>query len=209
MKTTVLSRVNLTYSLLDLPMLLALICLTALSLGVRNADAVERFDHDTTGFLLNGAHTRATCETCHAHAIFKGTPTRCQGCHGPASSIATTRKGPNHIASVDTCDDCHTEVNWSNARMDHMSVTGSCNTCHNGIQATGKSANHIQSGNQCDQCHRTVAWLPASFDHSSAIGACYSCHNGIIATGKSATHISSSNDCGSCHSTTAWSPASQ
>ena len=184
-----------------------LLLLTAMVFVAQSVSAAEPFNHDTTGFLLNGAHTRVRCETCHVHGIFKGTPLRCQGCHGASATIALTKKGPNHFYTIAACDDCHTEFNWVNARMDHTVVTGTCVSCHNGVLATGKSANHVQSSNQCDDCHITIAWSPARFDHSDVTGPCMSCHNGIIATGKPAGHVPTTDDCSGCHTTNAWIPA--
>jgi hypothetical protein len=203
-----LSRENARFGLLGLCRLIALLCLVGFGLSMQSAQAETKFDHDTTGFLLNGAHTRVSCETCHAYGIFRGTPTRCAGCHGQSGTIATTKKGPNHVQSSDTCDDCHTEFSWSNARMDHTAVTGTCLSCHNGVKAAGKTPNHVQSSDFCGDCHLTVAWAPARFNHSGITGSCYSCHNGTTATGKSNSHILSTNICEDCHhSTTAWLPA--
>ncbi|HED17373.1 MAG TPA: hypothetical protein ENI64_11245 [Gammaproteobacteria bacterium] len=116
-------------------------------------------------------------------------------------------KSTSHILSSNTCDDCHTTVAWKPANVDHGSLTGSCSTCHNGVQATGKNNTHIQSNNTCDDCHTTVAWKPANFDHNSITGSCFTCHNGTTATGKSVTHITSGNTCDDCHTTVAWRPA--
>lgn len=189
--------ISLTWPLITL--------LTLLLTQISHAD--DSFDHDTTGFLLSGAHSRLRCESCHMHGIFKGTPLRCQGCHGQASTIATTRKGPVHIESNEACDDCHTEVSWLNARMDHVAITGSCVSCHNGVKAAGKHSRHVQSHNRCEDCHRTIAWKPARFDHSGITGSCFSCHNGTTAKGKSPNHIQSGNSCEDCHRTTGWVPA--
>lgn len=179
----------------------------AMVLSAHFVAAAEPFNHDTTGYLLNGAHTQVRCETCHVHGIFKGTPQRCQGCHGDAATIALTKKGPNHVTTIAPCDDCHTEFNWANARMDHTVVTGTCLSCHNGVKATGKSVNHVPSADTCDDCHITIAWTPARFDHSGVTGPCMNCHNGVIATGKPPGHIPTTDDCSSCHTTTAWIPA--
>lgn len=169
--------------------------------------AESDFDHDLTGFLLNGTHSRLKCDTCHKHGIFKGTAKNCQGCHGLSGLIATTKKTPNHVESGEQCDDCHTEVSWAGARMDHVAITGSCINCHNGIKAQGKNNGHISSHDRCDECHRTFAWIPARFDHAAITGTCFSCHNGTTARGKSQNHLQSSNTCEDCHRTVAWIPA--
>jgi len=186
----------------------ALLLLSWLVLPVGGAQETgAQFDHDLTGFLLNGAHRRATCDSCHLRGIFKGTPRRCEGCHGRANLMSGQTKPANHIPSTNTCDDCHTEVSWAAVRMDHMAITGACTTCHNNRAATGKSPQHIQTTAPCDECHRTLAWSPARFNHDNVTGTCFSCHNGTTATGKSRNHVQSSNQCEDCHSTRAWLPA--
>jgi hypothetical protein len=39
------------------------------------------FDHARTGFVLDGAHARAACGSCHRNG-FKGVPRQCAACHG-------------------------------------------------------------------------------------------------------------------------------
>ncbi len=172
-----------------------------------SADTSKPFDHFNTGYPLEGAHMQVECETCHVRGIFKGTPTQCSGCHSAGSTISASKKPSHHIQSNENCGDCHTDKNWSSARMDHSSVTGSCLTCHNGTTATGKHALHVQSNNTCEDCHTSSAWIPARFDHSSVTATCSTCHNGTTATGKHATHIQSNNTCDDCHTSSAWIPA--
>jgi len=162
------------------------------------------FNHLSTGFPLTGAHFRVNCEQCHVGGTFRGTPRRCFFCHrsgGIASSVASVR----HIRTDNVCNNCHTTQSWGSVvRVDHNSVSGSCSSCHNSIQAKGKGARHIQSSSQCDSCHTTARWTSARFDHSRVTGTCSSCHNGTTATGKGATHLQSSNTCDDCHVTTSW-----
>ncbi|HHJ13766.1 MAG TPA: hypothetical protein ENJ79_05220 [Gammaproteobacteria bacterium] len=128
----------------------------------------------------------------------------CFNCHN--GNIATG-KPANHIASSNTCDDCHTTNAWSPAVFDHNSVSpGTCNSCHNGSTATGKPGNHIQTNAQCDVCHSTRGWTPANFDHNSVTGSCNSCHNGTTATGKPGNHFVTSQQCDICHDTRGWTP---
>jgi len=89
----------------------------------------------------------------------------------------------------------------------HPEVTGTCESCHNGVDATGKSASHIPTSESCDACHTMDAWLPGSrVDHTQVIGACSSCHDGVIASGKSPNHIPTTEPCDTCHLTTFWVP---
>jgi len=135
------------------------------------------------------------------HADVLGT---CFSCH---NGTTATGKTAGHIASDNTCDDCHTTTAWLPAVFDHGSVApGTCSTCHNGVTATGKTSNHIQTSAQCDDCHSTIAWIPASFDHSLVTGSCSSCHNGSTATGKPSGHFITSLQCDECHTTNSWLP---
>ncbi|MDQ1362325.1 MAG: Cytochrome protein [Pseudomonadota bacterium] len=165
------------------------------------------FDHDKTGYFLNGQHISVACESCHIRGIFRGTPKTCNGCHTQGSPIASSIKSISHVQTRAQCDDCHTESSWDTVRMDHGSLTGSCSTCHNGSSNTGKPANHVASSNECSSCHLSIAWIPARFDHGTITAQCSSCHNGVTATGKTPTHIQSSNTCDDCHGTRGWTPA--
>ena len=46
-----------------------------------NALAQEPFDHFSTGFPLDGAHSVVTCDRCHTGATFQGTNPSCISCH--------------------------------------------------------------------------------------------------------------------------------
>jgi len=41
-------------------------------------------------------------------------------------------------------------VTWEEVRFDHAAVTGSCSSCHNGIEATGVPDGHFNSSSKCD-----------------------------------------------------------
>lgn len=177
------------------------------------APAAERsgsdFNHLSTGFPLTGAHAQASCETCHARGVFKGTPRQCIHCHTQGSRMASSTKPPNHVSTSQPCDQCHTStVSWAGARYSHSGIVpGTCMTCHNGTTAQGKSANHVQTTSSCDSCHRTTAWLPAGFNHVGITpGTCATCHNGTTATGKHARHIPTTASCDTCHQTRYWVP---
>ncbi len=192
--------------------LLLLACLWASQTLAQNANSTFRFDHFQTGFALEGVHKTLDCESCHTRGVFKGTPTQCVNCHMDGGAVKASAKHTNHLQTVDTCEDCHTPQEWTFvARVDHLSVLGTCGSCHNesGIYASGLSPNHIPlTDNNCDDCHLTQEWNTVNFDHANVdITTCYRCHDGVTATGKNATHINSSNSCESCHfSTLVWSP---
>lgn len=190
---------------------LALLALLALAwlglLAPRVAPALDprnNFDHLTTGFELLGQHRDLPCESCHANAIFKGTPKDCGACHGVGTVIRATAKPANHILTTDQCASCHTPVGWSPAvNFDHTQTRGSCSTCHNGVQAEGKPPTHIVTDLECDVCHNTLTWAGAVFTHQGITNNCASCHNGINAPGMPANHIPiGAVPCEGCHSNT-------
>jgi len=167
------------------------------------------FDHLLTGFPLFGAHVNVDCGDCHLHGILRGTPTRCDQCHGHPGQRASTYKPANHIQTNQPCDQCHNENIWAGSKFDHSAVApGTCATCHNGSKAPGKPAGHVSTTDSCDECHRTTGWIPAHFKHTNvAPGSCNTCH-GVTATGKPSGHVTTSESCDKCHpSTTSWLPA--
>lgn len=162
------------------------------------------FDHDNTNYLLSDAHLKVACSACHIKDIYKGLSSSCEGCHSLASQIATSSKPPGHIDSNNNCDNCHTEVKWAGARIDHNSLLGQCHECHNNVAAIGKPADHTRTEDSCDSCHTTQSWLISKFDHSFVSGNCFSCHNNTTAAGKSENHTKSSNQCDECHNIGSW-----
>jgi len=130
-----------------------------------------------------------------------GVVANCFSCHNGALAAG---KGPRHIASNNSCENCHTTLAWIPAHFDHRGVTATCASCHNGAAAPGKPTRHIQTNQDCSACHGTIAWAPATFNHTGINATCQSCHNGIAATAKQIGHIPTTRDCGSCHSTLNW-----
>ncbi|MBV8405391.1 MAG: hypothetical protein JO203_14475, partial [Gammaproteobacteria bacterium] len=197
------------------------VLLLALLAGPRvlGADSRASFDHTTTGFELIGQHRDLRCESCHANAMFKGTPTDCGACHGIGTAIRATAKPQSHILSTDQCQACHTPVAWNPAvNFDHTQVRGSCSSCHNGVQAQGKGPTHIRTDLECDACHTTLSWGGAVFTHQGVTSGCSVCHNNVSARGMPAAHfpIDSSagtpTPCEGCHSPTnytAWGPGTK
>ena len=89
-----------------------------------------RFDHSRSAFALDGAHLAVSCDQCHAEK-FRGVPTTCQGCHGPAGDEAHGDFG--------ACEPCHTTAGFKPSQFDHASVsfplvgrhsTLPCQECH-------------------------------------------------------------------------------
>lgn len=166
---------------------------------------ISSFDHFSTGFRLEGAHGRASCDSCHAGGVFKGTPTQCAACHSQGGLVQATPQPPHHITSTNQCLSCHKTFSWTAvARVDHLEVFGSCASCHNNVKAPGQPVNHLPTTADCGSCHRTNTWVGARFTHTGITSGCASCHNGTQAIGKPANHIPASNQCESCHNTSVF-----
>jgi hypothetical protein len=141
---------------------------------------------------------RSTAAAGMSHA---GVTSNCFSCH---NGVLATGKPANHIASNNTCQNCHTTLAWLPARFDHQGVTAMCSTCHNGVLASGKPTQHVQTTQDCAACHGTITWTVATFSHVGVSATCRSCHNGVLAASKPVTHVVTTLDCGSCHSTLNW-----
>ena len=129
-----------------------------------SAEEEADFDHDSTGFILEGKHRFVACESCHVKGSFKTTLPRCSSCHSRVGPISASFKSLNHINSNDQCDDCHTTNTWNFVRrVDHGSVFGNCQSCHNGLTAPlFQGAGHpAPAGSDCSGCHRTNNFIPA------------------------------------------------
>ena len=108
-----------------------------------------KFDHNRTGFILNGAHRSAECASCHRNG-YAGTPTACISCHQTDFNGA---KNPSHAGFPNTCLDCHGESAWQPARFDHNATgfplngahrTATCQSCHrNGYAGTATALSLI------------------------------------------------------------------
>lgn len=179
--------------------------------------STSRFDHSKTGFLLKGAHQKATCEQCHADDVKAPIKDKtCNGCHD--------RQDPHKRSLGERCDQCHSEDGWlENLRFDHdltvfpllgqhasvgcegchadshfRGAPQACNECH------GKDPHKQAFGKQCETCHHPIDWALWQFDHDRQTDflltgshkdlACDSCHKG--GHGKASDTPS---QCGSCH----------
>ncbi|REJ99489.1 MAG: hypothetical protein DWQ36_25370 [Acidobacteria bacterium] len=150
------------------------------------------FEHDLTGFTLDGGHQGLDCVSCHQDG-YEGTPSECFACHEPDFAATVD---PNHVAAgfPTDCESCHTTQAWQPATFDHdltaFALTGGhrdvdCISCHqDGYSGTPSECfachepdylgttdpNHAQAGFEvtCESCHTTQAWQPATFDHDAS-----------------------------------------
>ena len=145
------------------------------------------FDHARTGFLLNGAHAKVACSSCHGSDLSRSLGRTCAACHADA-----------HGGEFGTrCSSCHEEQNWKPLfdvdahRRTNFPLTGRhallpCQECHLDrrdrvfTRATvdcvgchrpaydrtgGASIGHAQAGfsTSCRDCHQPWAWTLARF----------------------------------------------
>ncbi len=183
------------------------------------------FDHSTTGFVLTGAHTSTTCQSCHTSG-YTNTPMACFSCHQSNYQAATN---PNHPAAglPHTCQDCHNTTTFNQSTFNHtttgFTLTGAhvslaCSSCHKGTvtgltpdcyschsqdYANTPDPNHAAQNfsHDCTQCHSTTSWGDANFDHSTTGFALTGAHASVTCQSCHKTgYTNTSTDCYSCHS---------
>jgi hypothetical protein len=159
------------------------------------------FDHDRTGFALEGRHATITCASCHdartarrlagIHVRFKaGTAKRsfpsplagrCLACHDDAHhGVFAHRKGGGD------CGACHVQTKWLPAQYDvrrhnreasfklvGAHVTVPCDGCHKPTGATDDVANFRLKASTCADCHQSKNPHGKQF----AGRACDACHS--------------------------------
>ncbi|MEO8196592.1 MAG: hypothetical protein ABI689_07710, partial [Thermoanaerobaculia bacterium] len=127
------------------------------------------FDHNATGFQLNGAHRSASCTSCHRTG-YAGTSSDCFACH---QSDFTGARNPSHSGFPNSCQDCHGVSAWQPATFDHNS--------------TGFQLNGAHRSATCTSCHRTgYAGTPSD---------CFSCHQSDFTGARNPSHSGFPNSC--------------
>ncbi len=164
-------------------------------------DAMVRFDHRTTAFLLEGKHGTLECGDCHNlgsssgfngnnlktfEAIFKTTSRDCIQCHDNSDIH------PEMFSS--DCETCHTPDGWLPAkyggeRFDHEIRTEFSLTLHqmdfNGEQLLCSDCHHVETldinMHKCINCHETDNEMKIYLqNHQEQFGPeCISCHDGV------------------------------
>jgi hypothetical protein len=153
----------------------------------------HRFDHNRTGFPLQGAHTRVTCRSCHAALDFAGAPTTCAACHGdrhrgelgadclqchtPRSFLDRTAMIRTHTGTrfpldgahlLADCQSCHAPA--AQGRLAFVGRPTQCEGCHLQTYEATRDPDHRAAGlsTDCTSCHSTIAWSRARFDHAAS-----------------------------------------
>jgi hypothetical protein len=149
-----------------------------------------KFDHDTTGFKLMGAHKSVDCKSCHVNNTFKGTSQSCVSCHAEPVSHK-----PHPKTFGNDCSKCHSTVAWKGATL----------TKHT-FPMNHRTRNRQNSA--CAVCH------PATVEVVSATGVamkspsyatytCYNCHHTPEREARrhDRRRVANLNDCAKCHAT--------
>jgi hypothetical protein len=145
----------------------------------------QRFDHTLTDYLLRGKHAKVECAKCHEpKKKYWQAASDCNACH---------RKDDVHKGSLGAkCADCHTEVDWKDARFDHdktrfalkdKHADAKCDACHkkgadykdtprtcigcHRREDDGAKGHKGLYGERCDSCHGAKAWKPSAFNHDA------------------------------------------
>jgi predicted CXXCH cytochrome family protein len=147
-------------------------------------DRMINFDHNQTGYPLEGKHGQIKCTACHTSDNIKDTPKDCKDCH--------TEPTMHHGIFEQKCDGCHTPQSWSPASLNnqsfaHLGSTGfslvlhqidyskqiiTCSTCH----PKDLQIFDIQT---CIDCH-TQHDATFMVDHQKQFGSsCMVCHDGV------------------------------
>ena len=187
------------------------------------------FDHNTTRFVLTGAHRAVSCSGCHGDGVYRGKTMLCAGCH-QARYDASVNPPHKSAAFPTTCEVCHSTSAWTPATFNHSStrfpLTGAhttlaCASCHGDGIYRGKvmtcvgchlakynattNPNHKAANfpTVCESCHTTTRWPGATFNHDGSFFPIYSGkHKGRWTTCADCHTVSTnyaSFSCFSCH----------
>lgn len=127
--------------------------------------ALASFDHALTGFVLDGAHSNASCEQCHGPGPVRADPPRALG------FVADLHQASTEAQRLTECATCHADVHsFSRA-------------------AAGADPGRAQLARECSTCHSTSSFAQverARFDHAAWTGfpldgahaatSCEACH---------------------------------
>ncbi len=146
--------------------------------GWKPARISDRFNHGSTGFVLEGGHAAASCLSCHTSLDFQGVGATCASCHQDV-----------HLGQLGApCADCHTPRSFSDpARMARRHQLGrfplegphlalACAQCHRpGSQGVRQYAN---LPTECSECHQAAFAATTNPDHVAAAFPrnCLNCH---------------------------------
>jgi hypothetical protein len=144
---------------------------------IRNNRAI-RFDHNRTGFKLEGTHAETNCIECHQTLVFSAIKekTECISCHNDVHSMSVGND----------CARCHTPKTWLIDDIPEIHEENgfpligvhnnvSCNECH----LAEDNVSFTRIGNECMNCHNDDFTSTQSPNHQTAGFStdCIECHN--------------------------------
>ena len=153
-----------------------------------------KFNHNTTGFTLTGAHTvpPRLCADCHVNNNYSLSTTACVSCHLKDFQGTTN---PAHVAAgfPQQCELCHDTIVWTDSTFNHNNTP---------FPLTGS---HTVPPRQCVDCH-------VNNNYTTLPTACIGCHqtdyNNTTNPGHAAQPQFFPTTCQNCHTTTNWLNAS-
>ncbi len=107
----------------------------------------RNFDHDRTGFALDGRHAKVACTKCHLKKLasgrtsYLGLKSTCDGCHGNPHAF-TNR------ALVKDCESCHPRGGGRAAKLTAAQLP------FDHAQRTGTALDGLHGDAKCDDCHK-------------------------------------------------------
>jgi len=173
----------------------------------------KRFEHQRSGFALDGAHGTASCRACHLSLEFNRVESTCVSCHldvhqgefgVDCAGCHTTSQFVDRFEDVRShsltrfplsgahttldCAACHPIRAEGESRF--VNTPMECQACHLDAYLSTTDPDHaaLEFDRDCEQCHETAAWAGIRFDRFD--------HN---RTGFSLSGAHSSLDCTQCH----------
>ncbi len=154
---------------------------------------VVSFDHDATGFALEGAHRTVGCAECHAAVKLAPVPGDGRGTYEVMLSFQ---------GAPTACRDCHDDPHLGQFDRD----------------LADRSDRRPDALAACRDCHSLEGWTPSIFDHNTgsrfplegkhARAECSACHLPEIALGREMVRYKPlPTACSGCHRTPADTPA--
>ena len=123
------------------------------------------YNHDRTGYKLEGSHAQTNCSECHYRPDkngqkvqqFKGTARECTVCH------TDNHRGQFQELGKTDCLRCHTYTKWtpstfnhdtSRFKLDGQHARLECNECHKEVNSSeGNFIQHRFNDISCASCH--------------------------------------------------------
>lgn len=151
----------------------------------------DKFQHNLTGYPLEGKHSTVDCRKCHIAKTTDPLPHElCGDCHKDYHEGQFV-----HANSKPDCKDCHTLAGFSESsytierhQKNSFALTGAhqatpcfachqkneqwtfsnlgtkCVDCHKNVHESGLDEKYYPQ-QSCDQCHVTDSWAAVNFEH--------------------------------------------